>query len=191
MIEDLKKDTLLFRKEQRDKQSRQQSHRNPVPHQARKRGYEPSPDVDGLAYVDSRTHQRRQDIGPTVPETPSPGIADSYPPGRGPPAGYRQNPSPQHEPSYPPQRSGAGYPGASASPPFQPEYPTAMDTSMDTAMDTGYPGRPSNEYGGYPNSFGGRQPPVTNARGFPPQPPQTAPPVTSRSVKPLHDCEHC
>ena len=177
MIEDLKKDTLLFQKEQREKRQRTTSHHNQGPvNQARKRGYEPSPDVD-LSYVDSRTHQRRQDIGPTVPETPSPGLADGYPPGRGPPPGmgYQQHPSPQHQTNYAPQRGSGGFPSSSSSPSFAPEYPTAMDVS--------YPSRPSNDFGGYPqNSFGTAQPQMGGqGRGFPPpQPPQTAPPVSAR-----------
>ena len=178
MIEDLKKDTVLWEKEQREKRQRATSHRNAGPgiqHQARKRAFESTPDVD-LAYVDSRTHQRRQDIGPTVPETPSPGIADGYPPGRGPPGmGYNQHPSPQNQPNFPAQRTSGGYPNPSSSPAFTPGYPTAMDTD--------YPARPSQDYGGYPGNFSNGQPPMgAPARGFPPQPPQTAPPVASRFV---------
>ncbi|KAL9056501.1 MAG: hypothetical protein Q9162_002876 [Coniocarpon cinnabarinum] len=176
MIEDLKKDTILWEKEQREKRTRGASHRDPG-HGAshRKRGYEPSPDID-LAYVDSRTHQRRQDIGPSVPETPSPSHGEAFPPGRLPPgmSAYQQQTSPHHEPNYP-QRGNGPFPGSSNAATFAPGYPTAMDTS--------YPSRPSNDYGGYPNSFGAPQPPIgSSSRAYPPQPPQTAPPVSSRFV---------
>lgn len=188
MIEDLKKDTILWEKEQRERRSRQPSHRSNAAGPgtqklSRKRGYEPSPDIDNLAYVDSKTHERRQIHGPTVPETPSPGLSDGYPPGRGPPMGYPpQQPSPQHEAGYPGRGSGsAGYPSNSSSPGFTPGYPAAAGSA--------YQNRPSQEYGGYPadhgfggSSFGGQPPMGTTGRGYVPQPSQTVPPGAQRYV---------
>ena len=183
MIEDLKKDTILWEREQRDRKTRQSSHRGAAPgtlKQSRKRGYEPSPDIDSLAYVDSKTHERRQIQGPSVPETPSPGLADGFPPGRGPPPmGYppQQQPSPQHEGQYP-RGAPAGYPSTSSSPGFTPGYPAGVDPAFQQ--------RASQEYGAYPPdpgyggpSFGGQQPMGGPSRNVP-QPPQTAPPGSQR-----------
>ena len=184
MIEDLKKDTLLWEKEQRERRPRAQAHRgNPGPsgvQQNRKRGYEPSPDVDHISYVNSKTHERRQHQGPSVPETPSPGLADGYPPGRGPPQmTYPQQPSPHHETSYSGPRSAGSFPSNSSSPSFNPGYPAAAEP--------GYQARASQEFG-YPQDHGFPAPSFNNqgqpigapgGRGYP-QPPQTAPPGPQR-----------
>ena len=185
MIEDLKKDTILWEREQRERKQRQSSQRGgaaaPGTHkQPRKRGWEPGPDVDNLAYVDSKTHERRQIHGPSVPETPSPGLAEGYAPGRQPPAmGYppHQQPSPQHEGAFARGAPG-GYPSSSNSPGFTPGYPAGVDP--------GFQQRPSTEYGAYPPdsgyggpSFGG-QPSMGGPSRNVPQPAQNAPPGPHR-----------
>lgn len=177
MIDDLKKDSGAWEREQRERRQPRQ-HRTNGPGINQSRGPPPSAISDEAAlanYVDSRTHQRRQMTGPSVPETPSPGIPD-YPTGRGPPQqviDYKGQPSPRGDsqysvppsnPGYPPANTGQGHPGyipISEAVPGRPapafEYP-------------GYPPDPA--YGGHPVQT---QSAVPAARNYP-QPPQTAPP---------------
>lgn len=152
MVEDLRKDTLTWEREQREKRP----HRGPQRHaesSSSKRSHPSSAlDRNGLLdYVDSQTHQQRQSQGPSqdVREASLASINQQYIPGPGPAPRdyYPQQPSPQHESQYggmpPPsfQNTRArpeGYPQNASGYPQQPQ-------DIDPRFNVGAP----QEYGDY------------------------------------------
>ena len=185
MIDDLKRDSAAWEKEQRERrqQPKAQPARSAVSSKSRGGSSTSSnPDVAIEAYVDSRTHKRRQMYGPSEPETPTP-VAD-FPPGRGPPpplVDYRQQaPSPGSDTQYPVQSPGGPYAQATRSQAYQGGYAPIPDQGPSHGNMAPY------DYQGYPQDsiYGAQpvqgQPPIGAVGGYPPQPPQTAPPMSSR-----------
>lgn len=180
MIDDLKRDSAAWQREQLERRQRGARRPNPpgIP-KARSSNTSHYPNDAVEDYRESRTHQRRLMTGPSVPETPSPGIPD-FPSGRAPPPmmDYRAQSSPQSDSQYSAQSVSSGYAPSARNPGYPGYVPISEAAPPGRAM-------PAYDYQGYPPDSGyGSRPMQTQqvpmAGALPPQPPQTAPPVSQR-----------
>ena len=178
-MKDLQGDSERWEAEKREKAKHRAYRPNPTGSSSARSAATRNPNPIADSYVNSATHSNRQAYGPTVPETPSPGLSGGYPPPGRPlqdhgrqqhqtsPYGDSQYTVQPQSTAYPPSSRAQGYPA-----PYEPiSGPGAPRTAPQGYYDnTGY--LPEPPYG-YP---GPQAPPQHTPRGaYPPQPPQTAP----------------